>query len=63
MLQIDIAPSDDAGRLLRNLDVLNNDALEVAGAAEQAPNPAISDFCHALRWIVPWMVPSKLLPS
>ena len=42
--------SDDADRLLRNLDMLKDDALEAADAAVRAPDPALSDLCDALRW-------------
>ena len=50
MFLMDIAQSDDAKRLLRNLDMLKDDALEAADVAVQAPDPALSDLCDALRW-------------
>ena len=30
--------------------MLKDDALEVADAAVRAPDPALSDLCHALSW-------------
>ena len=50
MFLMDIAQSDDADRLLRNLDMLKDDALEAADEAARAPDPALSDLCNALRW-------------
>ena len=47
---MDIAQSDDAERLLRELDMLKDDALEAADEAIRAPNPALADLCDALRW-------------
>ena len=47
---MDIAQSDDADRLLRELDMLKDDALEAADEAIRAPNPALADLCDALRW-------------
>ena len=46
---MDIAQSDDADRLLRELDMLKDDALEAADEAIRAPNPALADLCDALR--------------
>ena len=50
MFLMDIAQSDDADRLLRELDMLKDDALEAADEAIRAPDPALSDLCDALRW-------------
>ena len=50
MFLIDIAQSDDADRLLRELDMLKDDALEAADAAIRATDPALADLCDALRW-------------
>ena len=49
MFLMDIAQLEDADRLLRNLDKLKDDTLEVADAAVRAPDPALSDLCDALR--------------
>ena len=51
MSLMDIAQSYDADRLLRELDMLKDDALEAADEAIQAPHPTLSDLCDALRWI------------
>ena len=51
MFLMDIAQSDNADRLLRDLDMLKDDALEAADEAVRAPDPALSDLCDALRWI------------
>ena len=50
MFLMDIAQSDDADRLLRELDMLKDDALEAADTAIQATDPALADLCDALRW-------------
>ena len=50
MLLMDIAQSDDADRLLRELDMLKDDALEAAVEAIRAPEPAPANLCDALRW-------------
>ena len=50
MFLMDIAQSDDADRLLRDLDMLKHDALEAADEAVRAPDPALSDLCDTLRW-------------
>ena len=47
---MDIAQSDDADRLLRELDMLKDDALEAADEAIRAPDPALADLCDALQW-------------
>ena len=48
MFLMDIAQSDDAHRLLRELDMLKDDALEAADAAIRASDPALADLCDAL---------------
>ena len=58
---MNIAQSDDTDPLLRNLDMVKDDTLEVADAVVWAPDPALSTCvmpCNGQRW----MVPSKLLP-
>ena len=50
MFLMDIAESDDADRLLRELDILKDDALEAADTAIRATDPALADLCDALRW-------------
>ena len=50
MFLMDIAQSDDADRLLRELDMLKDDALEAADATIRATDPALADLCDALRW-------------
>ena len=50
MFLMDIAQSDDADRLLRDLDMLKDDTLEAADEAVRAPDPALPDLCDALRW-------------
>ena len=40
MFLMDIALSDDDDRLLRDLDMLKDDALEAADEAVRAPDPA-----------------------
>ena len=50
MFLMDIAQSEDADRLLRELDMLKDDALEAADTAIQATDPALADLCDALRW-------------
>ena len=50
MFLMDIAQSNDADRLLRELDMLKDDALEAADEAIRAPDPALADLCDALRW-------------
>ena len=50
MFLMDIAQSDDADRLLRELDMLKDDALEAADTAIQATDPALAALCDALRW-------------
>ena len=50
MFLMDIAQSDDADRLLWDLDMLKDDALQAADEAVRAPDPALSDLCDALRW-------------
>ena len=50
MFLMDIAQSDDADRLLQELDMLKDDALEAADAAIRATDPALADLCDALRW-------------
>ena len=52
MFLMDIAQSNDAERLLWDLGMLKDDALEAADEAVWAPNPALSDLCDALRWTV-----------
>ena len=47
---MDIPHTNDAHLLLRNLEMLKHDRLEAADAAVQAPDPALSDLCDALRW-------------
>ena len=49
MFLMDIAQSDDADQLLRDLDMLKDNALEAADEAVRAPDPALSDLCDALR--------------
>ena len=50
MFLMDIAQSEDADRLLRELDMLKDDALEAADTAIRATDPALADLCDALRW-------------
>ena len=50
MFLMDIAQSEDADRLLRELDMLKDDALETADTAIRATDPALADLCDALRW-------------
>ena len=50
MFLMDIVQSDDADRLLRELDMLKDDALEAADEAIRATDPALADLCDALRW-------------
>ena len=50
MFLMDIAHSNDADRLLRELDMLKDDALEAADTAIRATNPALADLCDALPW-------------
>ena len=50
MFLMEIAQSDDADRLLRELDMLKDDALEAADTAIRATDPALADSCDALRW-------------
>ena len=47
---MEIAQSNDADRLLRELDMLKDDALEAADTAIRATDPALADLCDALRW-------------
>ena len=47
---MDIAQSDDVDRLLRDLDMLKDDALKAADEAVRAHDPAQSDLCDVLRW-------------
>ena len=51
MFLMEIAQSDDANRLLREQDMLKDDALEAADTAIRATDPALADLCDALRWI------------
>ena len=50
MFLMEIAQSDDANRLLRERDMLNDDALEAADTAIRATDPALADLCDALTW-------------
>ena len=50
MFLMGVARSHDADPLLRELDMLKDDALEAADEAVRAPDPALSDLCHVLRW-------------
>ena len=50
MFLMEIAQSDDADRLLREQDMLKNDALEAADTAIRATDPPLADLCDALRW-------------
>ena len=50
MFLMEITQSGDADRLLRQLDMLTDDALEVADTAIWATDPALADLCDALRW-------------
>ena len=50
MFLMEIAQSEDADRLLREPDMLKNDAPEAADTAIQATDPALADLCDALRW-------------
>ena len=50
MFLTDIAQSDHADRLLRDLDMFKDDALDGAYEAVRAPNPAVSNLCDAIRW-------------
>ena len=47
---MDIAQCGDADRLLRELDMLKDDALEAAHAAIRATDRALADLWDALRW-------------
>ena len=49
---MDIAQSDDADRLVRELDMLKDDAVEAVDEAIRATDPASADLCDALRWTV-----------
>ena len=49
MFLMEIAQSEDADRLLRELDMLKDDALEAADTATRATDPALADLCDALR--------------
>ena len=44
---MDISQSDAADCLLRELDMLKDDALEAADDAIRAPDPALADLCNA----------------
>ena len=44
---MDISQSDAADCLLRELDMLRDDALEAADDATWAPDPALADVCNA----------------
>ena len=50
MFLMHITQSYDVDRLLRDLDMLKDDALEAANEAVRAPDPALSYLCDALRW-------------
>ena len=50
MFLMEIAQSEDADRLLRELDMLKDDALEAADTAIRTTDPALADLCDALRW-------------
>ena len=50
MFLMDIAQSDDTDRLLRELDILKDNALEAADEAIRAPDPALADLWNTLRW-------------
>ena len=50
MFLMEIAQYEDADRLLRELDMLKDDALEAADTAIRATDPALADLCDALRW-------------
>ena len=50
MFPMDIAQSDDADRLLRELDMLKDDAVEAADEAIRATDPALAVLCDALQW-------------
>ena len=50
MFVMEIAESDDTDRLLREMDMLKDDALEAADTAIRATDPALADLCDALRW-------------
>ena len=50
IFMFDIAQSDDADRLLWDLNMLKDDAVEAANEAVRALDPALSDLCDALRW-------------
>ena len=50
MFLMEIAPSDDADRFLRELDMLKDDALEAADTAIGATDPVLAELCDALRW-------------
>ena len=47
---MDIAQSGDADRLLREPDMLKDDALEAADEALRVPDPAPANLCDGLRW-------------
>ena len=46
---MEISQSEDADSLLRELDMLKNDALEAADTAIWATDPALAALCDALR--------------
>ena len=50
MFLMDIAQCEDADGLLRELDMLKDDTLEAADTAIRATDPALADFCGAVRW-------------
>ena len=50
MILMDIAQSDDDDRVLRDVDILKDDALEAGDEAVRAPVPAPSGLCDAPRW-------------
>ena len=50
MFLMDNSQSDDVDRLLRQLDMLKDDALEAADEAIGTLDPALADLCDALRW-------------
>ena len=48
---MDIVQSANTDHLLRDLDLLKDDALKAAATATQAPDCGLSDLCDALRWV------------
>ena len=50
MFLMEIAQSEDADSLLRELDILKDEVLEAADTAIRATDPALADLCDALRW-------------